>query len=76
VWSKREVLTKIKLTSINNNNNKPRSNLGTKYKTQNHKHKIKREEKQTHKKIFIQFGLITYYGGEIDLYNPLSMSFF
>jgi len=32
----------IKVTSSNNNNNKPRSNLEIKWKAQNHKQKIKR----------------------------------
>lgn len=42
VWTKKEVVIGIKVTSSNNNSNKPRSNLGTKRKTQNHKQKIKR----------------------------------
>jgi len=46
VWSKRKVVINIKVTSSNDNNNKPRSNLGTKCKTQNHNQNIKREEKQ------------------------------
>jgi len=43
-------------TSSHNNNNKPRSNLWIKWKTQNHKQKIKREEKQKHQEMFNQFG--------------------
>jgi hypothetical protein len=52
VWSEREVVTNMKVDSSNNNNNKPRSNLGTKCKEQNCKQKIKREEKQTHQEMF------------------------
>jgi len=37
--------------------------------------KDKREEKQKHQEIFIQFGpTMTYSGGEIDLSSPLSRS--
>jgi len=43
---RREIITNIKVVSIKNINNKPRSTLGTKYKAQNHKQKIKRREKQ------------------------------
>jgi len=52
VWSKREVVTNIKVASRNNNNKKARSKLGTKCKAQNHKQKIKREDKQTHQEMF------------------------
>jgi len=62
----RAKVSNIKVTSSNNNNNKPRSNLGTKCKTQNHKQNIKREEKQTHQEVFTQFGqTITYYGDRL-----------
>ena len=52
VWSKRELVTNIKLTSSNNNNNKPIYNIGIKCKAQNHKQNIKKEEKQTYQKMF------------------------
>jgi len=42
MWSKMKVVTNIKVTSSNNNNNKPRSNLGIKCKGQNNKQKINR----------------------------------
>jgi len=48
----RKVVTNIKVTSSNNSNKKPRSNLGIMWKIQNHKQKIKREEKQTHQEMF------------------------
>jgi len=66
------VITNIKVTSSNNNNNKPIYNVGTKCKTQNYKQKIKIEEKETHHEMFTQFGpTITYSWGEIDL-SPMS----
>jgi len=46
VWSKREVVSNIKVASSNNNNKISRSNLKNKCKTQNLKQKIKREEKR------------------------------
>ena len=65
VWRKKEGVINITLTS-SNNNNIPRSNLGTKCKVQNHKHKIKREEKQPHQKIFTQFSsTMTYSRGRL-----------
>jgi len=51
----RKVVTNIKVTT-NNNNNKHRCNLGIKWKTQNQRQKIKRRAKQTHQKMFTQFG--------------------
>jgi hypothetical protein len=62
VWSKMEGMINIKVISSNNNSG-PRSNPRTKCKVQNHKHKIKREEEQTHQEILY-----------IDLSNLLSMS--
>jgi len=52
MWSKRKLVTNIKVTSSNNKNNILRSNLETKCKTQNHKKMIKRDEKQTHHETF------------------------
>jgi len=66
----REAVTNIKVTSSNNNNNKHRSNLGTKYKAQNHTKNIKREEKQIHQEMFTYFDpTMTYYGGDMMTTN-------
>jgi len=44
-------------------------------KTQNHKQKIKSEEKQTNQEIFTHFdSTVTYSKGKTDLFNQLSMS--
>ena len=52
MWSKRKVVTNIKVTSSNNNNNKPRSNLGIKWKAQNNKQN-KREKWNKHTKKYL-----------------------
>ena len=41
----RKVIINIKIDLRNNNNKRPRSNIGTKYKAQNQKQQIKRRKK-------------------------------
>jgi len=47
-----------------------------KWKAQNHKQRIKREEKQTHQEMFTHFGpTMTYYMGESSLHFTINEFF-
>jgi len=72
---KRKVVTNIKVTSSNINNNKSRSNLGIKWKTQKPQAKDKeRKETNTPQNVYPNSVQIDLLGGEIDLSNSLLAS--
>jgi len=68
----RKVVTNIKVTTSNNNNKKPRSNLGIKVKSTKPQAKEKeRRETNTPRNVYPVRSNLSYSRGEID---PLSMS--